>query len=164
MEWKLLSTPNRMPHNVGSSDVTRIHVTNIDCLPSPNILGIYQVLNPQSTLHASSFFSDFWRSLWTWPPWVICAQPLNHKVRKFCTFRGFSETVLFKKTHKWTGELTTGLLRLRSSQSGELIQDGPVTPWCGPALFCLSFSLAEITMLKKFVILHYEVRLLFKKT
>ncbi len=163
--------PSHMPHNVGSTYVTCIRVTNIDCLPSLNIFGIYQVLNPQST-SCASFFFRFFGAAFELGRHELCAQSLNHKVRKFCTFRGYSEAVLFRKTYKWTGELTTGLLRLRSSQSGEPIQDGrpmdqiardPVTAWCGPALFCLSFSLAEISMLKKFVILLYEEKLLFKK-
>ncbi len=31
-----------------------------------------------------------WRSRWTWPPWVICALAFNHKLKKFCIYRGFS--------------------------------------------------------------------------
>ncbi len=31
-------------------------------------------------------FSNFWRSLWTWPPWVICAQALNHKLNKWAVY------------------------------------------------------------------------------
>ncbi len=48
-------------------------------------------------------------------------------------------------------------MRHINSPTGEPIQDSrpsdqiarnPVTPWCGPASFCLIFSLAEISMLK----------------
>ncbi len=49
-----------------------------------------------------------WRGLWTWPPWVICAPAFNHKLKKFCIYRGFSKIVFFRKPHKWTGELRTG--------------------------------------------------------
>ncbi len=56
-------------------------------------------------------------------------------------------------------------LRGRNFPTDGPIQDGrlidPITPGCGPALPCLSFSLAEITMLKKFVIIFYEIKLFF---
>ncbi len=53
--------------------------------------------------------------------------------------------------------LLHGTLRLRNSPKGEQIQNGrltdeipwdTITPWCGLALFCRSFSLAEFSVLK----------------
>ncbi len=35
-------------------------------------------------------FWIFWRGLWTWPPWVICAPAFNHKFKKFCIYREFT--------------------------------------------------------------------------
>ncbi len=98
----------------------------------------------------------FWSGLWAWPPWVICAPTLNHKLKTFCTFRGFLKL--------WMEELRTGQrkghfhgpLRHRNSPTGEPFQDGrpidritwdPITPWWFPALSCLRFSPTEMSML-----------------
>ncbi len=35
----------------------------------------------------------FWRGIRTWPPWVICAPAFNHKLKKFCIYRAFSEII-----------------------------------------------------------------------
>ncbi len=32
----------------------------------------------------------FWRGLWTWPTWVICAPAFNPKFKKFCIYRELS--------------------------------------------------------------------------
>ncbi len=112
------------------------------------------------------------------PPWVICAPTINHKLKKFCLFRGGSETVLYKKPDKWTAELRTGqregysngLLRHRNSPTGGPIQDGrpinqiardPVTPLCGSALFCPSFLPLQKSLCWKFRDLLQELKLLF---
>ncbi len=50
----------------------------------------------------------FWRGLWIWPPWMICAPPFNHKLKKFCIYRGFSEIVFFRKPPKRTEEIRIG--------------------------------------------------------
>ncbi len=51
-----------------------------------------------------------------------------------------------------TKGLLHGPLHHRNSPTDGPIQDGrpinTITPLCGPALFCFSFSLAEISMLK----------------
>ncbi len=52
-----------------------------------------------------------WRGLWTWPPWVICAPAFNHKLKKFCIYRGFSEIVFLRKPHKRTEEIRTAQWR-----------------------------------------------------
>ncbi len=57
------------------------------------------------------------------------------------------------KTKDWiTKRLLQLQLRHRNSPTDEPIEDGrpidPITPLCGPTLSCLSFSLAEISMLK----------------
>ncbi len=53
--------------------------------------------------------------------------------------------------------LLHGTLYLRNSPTGEQIQNGRptdeisrdnITSWCGPALFCFSFSVVEISVLK----------------
>ncbi len=61
------------------------------------------------------------------------------------------------RNKNWTMQrLLHGTLRLRYCPNGEQIQNGrtadeiprdPITPWCGPQLFCPCFSLAE-TVLK----------------
>ncbi len=75
---------------------------------------------------------------------------------------GVSKIVYCKEPNKWIEELR---IRQRKGYSmdycgtefTEPIQDGrqmdqiardPIAPWCGPALFCLRFSLAEISMRK----------------
>ncbi len=51
---------------------------------------------------------SFLRGLWTWPPWVICGPAFNHKLKKFCIYRGFSEILFLKKPHKRTEEIRIG--------------------------------------------------------
>ncbi len=52
--------------------------------------------------------SRHWRGLWTWPPWVIWALASNHKLKKLCIYRGFSEIAFLKKLHKRTEEIIIG--------------------------------------------------------
>ncbi len=62
------------------------------------------------------------------------------------------------KNKNWTMQrLLHVTLRLRYSPTGEQIQNGrtadeiprdPITPWCGPPLFCPCFSLSETSVLK----------------
>ncbi len=107
----------------------------------------------------------FWHGLWTWPPWVVYGPAFHHKLKKFCTFR-VSETVLFKKAHKWTDELRTGQRKGHSMDycgtTLQLVSQFKMADrriklqetqlyilWCGTALFWQHcFSLAEISMLK----------------
>ncbi len=63
-----------------------------------------------------------------------------------------------ERNKNWTMKrLLHGTLRLRNSPTSEQIQNGrttdeiqrdPITPWCGPPLFCPCFSLAETSVLK----------------
>ncbi len=52
--------------------------------------------------------NPLWRGLWTWPQWVFCAPALNHKLKKVCIYRGFSEIVFLRKPHKRTEEIRIG--------------------------------------------------------
>ncbi len=52
--------------------------------------------------------SSLGRGLWTWPPWVICAPAFNYRLKKFCTYRGFSVIVFLRKLHKRTEEIRIG--------------------------------------------------------
>ncbi len=79
------------------------------------------------------FYSGaFWRSLWTFPPWKICAQIL----KKVCTCRGFWNRFLQDtlqvdwRTKVWiTKRLLHGPLRNRNSPTDEPILDGrPIDP------------------------------------
>ncbi len=90
---------------------------------------------------------------------VFCALAYNHKPKKFCTFPGFLKWFSLRNltSERRTKDLTTkgllhGPLRHRNSPTDEPNQNGrlinPINPWCGPALLCLSFSLAEISRLK----------------
>ncbi len=101
----------------------------------------------------------FWRGLWTWPPWVICALAFNHKLKKFCTYRGCSEiSQQDGRTKNWPMKrLLQGKLRLKNCPTSEQIHNGrltdeiprdPITPWCGPQLFCPCSSVAETSVLK----------------
>ncbi len=80
-------------------------------------------------------------------------------------FTGSCLILYLKKTSQedgrnknWTMQrLLHGTLRLRYSPTGEQLQNGrtadeiprdPITPWCGPPLFCPCFSLAETSVLK----------------
>ncbi len=63
------------------------------------------------------FTYDFSRGLWTWPPWVICAPALNHKIGN-AAHSGVSEVLFFAKSYKWKKqqwkEWTTGRLLLET--------------------------------------------------
>ncbi len=53
----------------------------------------------------------YWRLAWRlelWPSWVICAPAFNHKLKKFCIYRGLSEIVFLKKPQKRTEETRIG--------------------------------------------------------
>ncbi len=116
--------------------------------------------------------AEFWRGLWTWPPWVICAPAFNHKLRKFSTFRGFSEIVFLKKPHKRTEELRIGQWkgyymehcgsklpnrRINSKWNCKRPNNSLMRPTIVLPLFfpCRNFC-AE-----NFVIFFYEIKLLF---
>ncbi len=92
---------------------------------------------------------------------LICTPAFNHKLKKFCISRGFSAIETSQKDRRnknWAMKrLLHGTLRLKKSPTGEQIQNGrptdetprdPITPWCGPPLLCLCFSLAETSVLK----------------
>ncbi len=75
------------------------------------VLSIFCALNRRPNAKVKPSFSKcffYWRGLWTWPPWVICAPAFNHKLKKFCIYRDFSEIFFLRKLHKRTEEIRTG--------------------------------------------------------
>ncbi len=53
--------------------------------------------NEKSTVH----YIDFWRGLWTWPPWVIFAPAYNHKPKRFCIYLGFLKSFSLRNLTSW---------------------------------------------------------------
>ncbi len=72
--------------------------------------------------------------------------------------KGVSKMTFLKKPHKWTEEVKIGHWRgcyMEHCSSGYpqpanklKIKRDTIAPWCGPALICFRFSLAEISVLK----------------
>ncbi len=71
------------------------------------------------------------------------------------------DIAFFKKPHKWTEELRMGQRKGYSTDQCGTETPQPTNQLKMAELSCLSFSLAEISIPKNFVILFYEIKLLF---
>ncbi len=117
----------------------------------------------------------FSRGLWTWPPWVICAPSLNHKIG-IAAHSGISEVLFFTKSHKWKKQrwkkLTTGG-QFRETVCFWTIQEGwptdpitteIITSQCGLTMSWL-FSVISLQQLHRWkfrnMFMEYSTCLLF---
>ncbi len=118
-----------------------------------------------------------WRGLWTWPPWLICALAFNHKLKKFCIYRGFSESIFLKKPHNRAEELRIGQWKgyYMNIAAQELPKRRTNSKWptdrwnckrpnnslMWPTIVLSLFFPCRNFCAENFVIIFYEIKLLF---
>ncbi len=70
----------------------------------------------------------FSRDIWTWPPWVICAPALKHKIGN-AGHSGVSEVLFFTKSHKWKTQRQKKLTTRRLLREAMCFWRSPMALW-----------------------------------